>query len=54
MELQVKLVQLKKVKASGGYGAGYVASFAGFAPYNDPQVSVLISVDNPKGNTLED
>ena len=39
----------EKVKASGGYGAGYVASFAGFAPYNDPQVSVLISVDNPKG-----
>ena len=39
----------EKVKASGGYGAGYVASFTGFAPYNDPQVSVLISVDNPKG-----
>ncbi|WP_423249105.1 stage V sporulation protein D [Clostridium sp.] len=39
----------EKVKASGGYGAGYVASFAGFAPYNNPQISVLISVDNPKG-----
>lgn len=39
----------EKVKPSGGYGAGYVASFAGFAPYNDPKISVLISVDNPKG-----
>lgn len=39
----------EKVKATGGYGAGYVASFAGFAPYYNPQVSVLISVDNPKG-----
>lgn len=33
---------------TGGYGAGYIASFVGFAPYNDPQISVLISVDNPK------
>ena len=39
----------EKVKASGGYGAGYVSSFAGYAPYDDPQISVLISVDNPKG-----
>lgn len=33
---------------TGGYGAGYIASFVGFAPYNNPQISVLISVDNPK------
>ncbi|MGG5462486.1 stage V sporulation protein D [Clostridium sp. B9] len=39
----------EKVKATGGYGAGYIASFAGFAPYDNPQISVLIVVDNPKG-----
>ena len=33
---------------TGGYGAGYIASFVGFAPYTNPQISVLISVDNPK------
>lgn len=27
----------------------YIASFAGFAPYPDPQVAVLISVDEPEG-----
>lgn len=33
---------------TGGYGNGYVASFVGFAPYDNPQISVMISVDNPK------
>ncbi|MGL5243659.1 MAG: stage V sporulation protein D, partial [Sarcina sp.] len=33
---------------TGGYGGGYVASFVGFAPYDNPKVSVMISVDNPK------
>lgn len=32
----------------GGYEAGkYVASFAGMAPANDPQVAVMISIDEP-------
>ncbi|WP_026881277.1 stage V sporulation protein D [Clostridium akagii] len=32
----------------GGYEAGkYIASFAGMAPANDPQISVLISIDEP-------
>ncbi|HII4494338.1 stage V sporulation protein D [Clostridium perfringens] len=33
---------------TGGYGGGYVASFVGFAPYDNPQISVMVSVDNPK------
>lgn len=33
---------------TGGYGGGYVASFVGFAPYDNPQISVMITVDNPK------
>ncbi|MGG5462502.1 stage V sporulation protein D [Clostridium sp. B9] len=33
---------------TGTYGAGYVASFAGFAPYDNPQVSLIIIIDNPK------
>lgn len=36
-------------EATGTYGAGYVASFVGFAPYDNPQISIMISVDNPKG-----
>lgn len=39
----------EKVKATGGYGGGYVASFAGFAPYDNPQISMLIVVDDPQG-----
>jgi len=32
----------------GGYAPGkYVASFAGMAPANDPQISILISIDEP-------
>ena len=27
----------------------YIASFCGFAPANDPEISVIIIVDNPKG-----
>ncbi|MDZ5252807.1 stage V sporulation protein D [Clostridium sp. LIBA-8841] len=48
-EIAGKTGTAEKVKEGGGYGAGYVASFAGFAPYDNPQISVLISVDNPKG-----
>lgn len=33
---------------TGTYGAGkYVSSFVGFAPANDPKVSVFISIDEP-------
>ena len=32
----------------GGYAPGkYVASFAGMAPANDPQISILINIDEP-------
>lgn len=34
--------------ATGTYGAGYVSSFAGFAPYDNPQISLIIAIDNPK------
>lgn len=39
----------EKVDAKKGtYGAGYVASFAGFAPYDNPQISLIVVIDNPK------
>ncbi|WP_031513410.1 stage V sporulation protein D [Desulfofalx alkaliphila] len=38
------------VGSSGGYVSGkYVSSFAGFAPVDDPQIAVLIMVQEPKG-----
>lgn len=38
------------VAERGGYASGrYVASFAGFAPANDPRISVLIMVAEPQG-----
>ncbi|MEG6521881.1 stage V sporulation protein D [Desulfotomaculum sp. 1211_IL3151] len=38
------------VSERGGYASGkYVASFAGFAPVNDPKISVLIMVAEPQG-----
>ncbi|MDU1686011.1 MAG: stage V sporulation protein D [Clostridium perfringens] len=33
---------------TGTYGAGYIASFAGFAPYDNPQESLIVIIDNPK------
>ncbi len=34
----------------GGYSQGkYVASFAGFAPADDPQVAILLVIDEPQG-----
>ena len=33
----------------GGYN-GYVASFVGFAPADNPQLVVLVAIDNPKGD----
>lgn len=39
----------EKVDSSTGtYGAGYISSFAGFAPYDNPQISLIIAIDNPK------
>lgn len=32
-----------------GIEGAYIASFAGFAPYNNPQVSILIAIDEPVG-----
>lgn len=38
------------VAERGGYASGkYVASFAGFAPVNDPKISVLIMIAEPQG-----
>jgi cell division protein FtsI/penicillin-binding protein 2 len=34
---------------NGGYKAGaYISSFAGIAPLNDPQLAILVKVDEPK------
>ncbi len=39
-----------QVVGNGGYVQGrYVASFAGFAPANDPQVAILVMIAEPKG-----
>ncbi|MDO7788015.1 stage V sporulation protein D [Desulforamulus aquiferis] len=38
------------VAERGGYASGkYVASFTGFAPVNDPKISVLIMIAEPQG-----
>jgi len=39
----------KKVGA-GGYESKYVASFAGFAPLDNPKVVVTVVIDNPQGD----
>ncbi len=41
----------EKLKENGtGYEAGhYIASFVGFGPIEDPQISVLVVLDDPKG-----
>lgn len=45
----------QKPLETGGYGDSYVASFAGFAPSNDPAIVVIVILDNPTpiwgGNT---
>ncbi len=33
-----------------GSGQGYVSSFVGYVPANDPQAVILVMVDNPKGS----
>jgi cell division protein FtsI (penicillin-binding protein 3) len=37
----------QKPLPGGGYGRSYVASFGGFAPANDPQIVVLVVLDEP-------
>lgn len=40
------------VAERGGYASGkYVASFAGFAPVNDPKISILIMIAEPQGGS---
>jgi stage V sporulation protein D (sporulation-specific penicillin-binding protein) len=40
----------QKVSPKGGYYKNkYIASFVGFAPYENPEIVLLISVDDPKG-----
>jgi cell division protein FtsI/penicillin-binding protein 2 len=37
----------QKPLPGGGYGNSYIGSFAGYAPANDPQVVVLVKLDEP-------
>jgi cell division protein FtsI/penicillin-binding protein 2 len=37
----------QKPLPTGGYGRSYIASFAGFAPVRDPQIVVLVVLDEP-------
>ena len=37
----------QKVDESGTYGNEYVASFAGFAPAKDPEIVIIVSLDEP-------
>lgn len=40
----------QKILPGGGYSTTeYIASFAGFAPADDPRIAVLVVVDSPKG-----
>ena len=40
----------QKVKPEGGYYSDrYIASFVGFAPYDEPAVSLVVCVDEPRG-----
>ena len=36
------------VDANGGYGSGRIASFVAMAPANNPKISILVTVANPK------
>ncbi len=38
----------RKASRSGGYGAGYRATFVGFFPADDPQVAMIVVMDSPK------
>ncbi len=36
------------VASTGGYGQGRIASFIAMAPANNPKVSILVTIENPK------
>ncbi|HEU4489159.1 MAG TPA: penicillin-binding transpeptidase domain-containing protein, partial [Actinomycetota bacterium] len=38
----------QKALPQGGYGNSYVASFAGYAPVEDPEVAVVVMLDDPR------
>lgn len=49
LEIAGKTGTAEKIDSStGSYGGGYVSSFVGFAPYDNPVVSVMVMIDNPK------
>jgi len=40
----------QKVAKTGGYARGrYVSSFMGFTPMHDPALTILVSLDEPRG-----
>ena len=50
-----KPAQRKKIDASGRYShRQHIASFAGFAPVNNPAVTVLVVLDSPAGGYPKD
>ena len=43
------MLLLVGVAAAGGYSEETYSSFVGMAPMDDPQIAILVVVDNPKG-----
>ena len=42
-----------EVSSSVGYDPGTtIVSFAGFLPYEDPQISILVKIDEPRGERI--
>ena len=39
------------IDADGGYGSGRIASFIAMAPANNPKISILVTVENPKNGS---
>ncbi|QCI18772.1 peptidoglycan glycosyltransferase FtsI [Buchnera aphidicola] len=48
--IAIKTGTAKKVGSHGCYIKKYIAYTAGFAPANNPKFSLIIVIDNPKGN----
>lgn len=46
-EVAGKTGTAQKPLPGGGYGSSYVGSFAGFAPASDPEIVVLVVLDEP-------
>ena len=48
--LNFKALVEKLNEKGGGYLDGrYIASFAGFGPLEDPQIAILVLIDDPQG-----